>query len=42
MERLEVAKATIKRELVLLRDQPGAPWYYDREQNGYLYDRQAG
>jgi predicted DNA-binding transcriptional regulator YafY len=30
MERLEVSRATIKRDLELLRDQLGAPLIYDR------------
>ncbi|MEN8168729.1 MAG: YafY family protein [Pseudomonadota bacterium] len=41
MERFEVSKATIKRDIDLLRDQLGAPLVYDREVNGYHYERDA-
>jgi predicted DNA-binding transcriptional regulator YafY len=37
MDRLEVSKATIKRDLDLLRDQLGAPLIYDRHDNAYYY-----
>ncbi len=37
MEQQEVSKATIKRDLDLLRDQLGAPLLYDRDRNAYLY-----
>lgn len=42
MERLEVSKATIKRDLDLLRDQLGAPLAYDRHDNAYYYDTSQG
>lgn len=42
MERLEVSKATIKRDLELLRDQLGAPLIYDRHENAYYYDARQG
>lgn len=35
MEQMEVSKATIKRDLELLRDQLGAPLVYDRHDNAY-------
>jgi predicted DNA-binding transcriptional regulator YafY len=42
MERLEVSRATIKRDLELLRDQLGAPLIYDRHDNAYYYDSGQG
>lgn len=38
MERFEVSKATIKRDLDLMRDQLGAPIIYSREERRYRYD----
>lgn len=37
MQELEVSKATIKRDLDLLRDELGAPLSYDRYENVYRY-----
>lgn len=38
MAALEVAKATVKRDIEYLRDFMGAPILYDRGANGYRYD----
>jgi predicted DNA-binding transcriptional regulator YafY len=35
IEELEVSRATLKRDLDVLRDQLGAPITYDRASNGY-------
>lgn len=40
MQQLEVSKATIKRDIDLLRDQFGAPLIYDRSENVYRYTAQ--
>ena len=42
MADLEMSKATIKRDLDLLRDQLGAPLIYDRHDNAYYYDAKQG
>jgi predicted DNA-binding transcriptional regulator YafY len=41
MERFEISRATVKRDLALMRDQLGAPLIYDHHNGGYLYDRKA-
>ncbi|MEX2517324.1 MAG: YafY family protein [Gammaproteobacteria bacterium] len=38
--KLECSRATVNRIIRNLRDQLGAPVEYDRERNGYYYDRQ--
>jgi len=38
-DRLECSRATVGRLIEEIRDQLGAPIVYDRERNGYLYDR---
>ena len=38
LERLEVSRATLKRDLVLMRDRMNAPIVFDRELNGYRFD----
>ena len=38
-EQLECSRATIGRLIEVMRDQLRAPIIYDRERNGYLYDR---
>lgn len=41
MERLECSRATLFRLLEHLRDRRGAPLVYDRERNGYIFERTA-
>lgn len=41
MEKLEVSKATIKRDLEYMRNRLDAPIRYDRERNGYIYSQPA-
>lgn len=40
IEKMEVSKATIKRDFDLLRDQLRAPLIYDRYENAYRYEEQ--
>jgi predicted DNA-binding transcriptional regulator YafY len=40
-ERLEVSRATLKRDLAYMRDRLHAPIIYDREMNGYRFDTDA-
>lgn len=40
LDTLEVSRATFKRDLEFMRDQLNAPIVWDREQNGYRFDRQ--
>ncbi len=42
LERLEVSRATFKRDLEYLRDRFNAPIVYDRELGGYRYDDKDG
>ena len=42
LERLEVSRATFKRDLEYLRDRFNAPIVYDRELGGYRYDEVDG
>lgn len=42
VEQMECSRATIKRVIEEMRDYLGAPIVYDRKQNGYFYDDQAG
>jgi predicted DNA-binding transcriptional regulator YafY len=39
LERLEVSKATLKRDLVLMRDRMNAPIIFDKELGGYRFDK---
>jgi predicted DNA-binding transcriptional regulator YafY len=41
MDRLEVSKATLKRDLAYMRDRLNAPIIFDREVNGYRLDNSA-
>jgi predicted DNA-binding transcriptional regulator YafY len=41
LEELEVAPATLKRDLEYLRDQLGAPIVYDRDLNGYRFGEEV-
>jgi predicted DNA-binding transcriptional regulator YafY len=41
MEHFEVSRATIKRDIELMRDQLGAPILYDRDTNRYHYGQHA-
>jgi predicted DNA-binding transcriptional regulator YafY len=41
LERLEVSRATFKRDLEYLRDRCNAPIVFDRERGGYRYDEPA-
>ena len=41
MDELEVSRATIKRDIALLRDQLGAPLIYESSRRGYIYDPSA-
>ena len=40
-ERLEVSRATLKRDLAFMRDRLNAPIIFDRELNGYRFDKAA-
>ena len=42
MERLEVSKATLKRDLAYMRDRLNAPIVFDREVGGYRLEKQSG
>lgn len=42
LDELEVAKATVKRDIQAMRDYLGAPLEYDARANGYYYDESAG
>jgi predicted DNA-binding transcriptional regulator YafY len=42
LERLEISRATFKRDLEYLRDRCNAPIVYDRELRGYRYDEVPG
>ena len=39
--RLEVSPATLKRDLAYMRDRLNAPIIYDKELNGYRFERNA-
>jgi predicted DNA-binding transcriptional regulator YafY len=39
MQKLEVSRATLKRDLAYLRDRLNAPIVFDRERGGYRFDR---
>jgi predicted DNA-binding transcriptional regulator YafY len=39
IDRLEVSKATLKRDLALMRDRMNAPIVFDRELGGYRFDK---
>ncbi len=41
MDRLEVSKATLKRDLAYMRDRLNAPIIFDRELGGYRLDKQS-
>lgn len=41
MEKLEVSKATLKRDLTYLRDRLNAPIIFDKELGGYRFDKDA-
>lgn len=41
MERLEVSRATLKRDLAFMRDRLNAPIVFDRELGGYRFDQTA-
>jgi predicted DNA-binding transcriptional regulator YafY len=41
LEKLEVSRATLKRDLAFMRDRLHAPIVYDREQGGYRFDGDA-
>lgn len=41
LERLEVSKATLKRDLALMRDRMNAPIIFDKELGGYRFDKNA-
>jgi predicted DNA-binding transcriptional regulator YafY len=42
MDRLEVSRATLKRDLAYMRDRLNAPIIFDRELGGYRLDKQTG
>jgi predicted DNA-binding transcriptional regulator YafY len=42
MDRLEISKATLKRDLAYMRDRLNAPIIFDRELNGYRLDNTPG
>ena len=42
MERLEVSKATLKRDLAYMRDRLNAPIVFDRDLGGYRLEKQVG
>jgi predicted DNA-binding transcriptional regulator YafY len=39
LEKLEISKATLKRDLALMRDRMNAPIIFDRELGGYRFDK---
>ena len=41
-ERLEISRATFKRDLATLRDRLGAPIVWDRFGGGYRFEQPAG
>lgn len=41
MERLEVSRATLKRDLAYMRDRLNAPIIFDRDLGGYCFDRSS-
>jgi len=41
LEKLEVSKATLKRDLALMRDRLHAPIIFDKELNGYRFDKDS-
>jgi predicted DNA-binding transcriptional regulator YafY len=41
MDRLEVSRATLKRDLAYMRDRLNAPIIFDKEMGGYRFDKQA-
>lgn len=41
MDRFEVSRATVKRDIALLRDQLGAPLIFDHFSNAYRYEEQS-
>lgn len=41
MDRLEVSRATLKRDLAYMRDRLNAPIIYDKELGGYRFDKQG-
>ncbi len=42
LETLEISKATLKRDLALMRDRMNAPIIFDRELGGYRFDKASG
>ena len=42
IQKLEMSKATVQRDIEFLRNMLGAPLEYDRAANGYFYDESAG
>ena len=42
LERLEVSRATLKRDLAYMRDRLNAPIIFDRELRGYRFEMQKG
>ncbi len=42
LERLEISKATLKRDLAYMRDRLNAPIVFDREVGGYRLEKQSG
>ena len=42
MSRLEVSRATLKRDLAYMRDRLNAPIFFDREVGGYRLEKQSG
>jgi len=41
MDRLEVSRATLKRDLAYMRDRLNAPIYFDKEVGGYRFEKQG-
>ena len=41
LDRLEVSAATLKRDLAYMRDRLNAPIVYDKEQNGYRFEKNS-
>lgn len=41
LDRLEVSAATLKRDLAYMRDRLNAPIVYDKEQNGYRFEKKS-
>jgi predicted DNA-binding transcriptional regulator YafY len=42
LEKLDVSKATLKRDLALMRDRMNAPILFDKELGGYRYEKANG